>query len=160
MVQLVSVEALVRSPAQHSELRIWHCSRGGIGCSSGLGLIPYPSGTAEKEKKILPNLNNFAGWKAYPFPFPGYTGIKHFPASLIVVLGSCDLDFRHRKVGRMIWANSKQIYAQKPYAILFSLHDVVSMKAACWRWRCHSRSTGWLPESFPGEPPRRAINPH
>ena len=40
MIQLISVEAPVQSPAWHSELRIQHCCSCGVGCSSGLDLIP------------------------------------------------------------------------------------------------------------------------
>ena len=49
-----------------------------------------------------------------PFPFPGHTGILRPSASLIVMLGPCDLDLRHRNVRRRICANSKQACPQRP----------------------------------------------
>ena len=42
MIQLVSKEVLVQSPALSSGLRIWHCCSCGTGHSSGLDLIPSP----------------------------------------------------------------------------------------------------------------------
>jgi len=57
MTQLVSVAALVRSPAWHSGLRIWQCRSCGKDHSSGSHLmtgqeLPYAMGATEKEKNI------------------------------------------------------------------------------------------------------------
>lgn len=64
--------------------------------------------------KNRPNVNDSAGGGFIPFPFPGYTGILHPSASLIVTLGPCDLHLRHRNVRRRICANSKQACPPRP----------------------------------------------